>query len=229
MSQVAHPSGRVVVTGVGAVTPLGTGVETFWSRLTAGESGIGPITLFDVSEYPTRIAGEVKDFNAEDWLDRKEARRIDRFIAFAVASARMALDDSGLPISDADIAKKTGVLVGSGIGGLTFLGEQVRRLHEGGPSKVSPFLVPYMIPDNAVVIPSVPLVVTGLPVTERPVGTDSPIEVTVPEPPGVANAPYIAVTTTPTSGATTKSNVPVEGSVSVQSLDTPCVWSWPSA
>lgn len=149
MSQVAHPSGRVVVTGVGAVTPLGTGVETFWSRLTAGESGIGPITLFDVKDYPTRIAGEVKDFNAEDWLDRKEARRIDRFIAFAVASARMALEDSGLPTTDKEVAQKTGVLIGSGIGGLTFMGEQFRRLYEGGPSKVSPFLVPYMIPDMA--------------------------------------------------------------------------------
>lgn len=149
MSQNAHPSGRVVVTGVGAVTPLGTGVETFWSRLTAGESGIAPISLFDVSDYPTRIAGEVKDFNAEDWLDRKEARRIDRFIAFAVATAKMALDDSGLPYSDTEIGKKTGVLIGSGIGGLTFMGEQFRRLFDGGPSKVSPFLVPYMIPDMA--------------------------------------------------------------------------------
>jgi len=149
MSQNAHPSGRVVVTGVGAITPLGTGVETFWSRLIAGESGIAPISLFDVSDYPTRIAGEVTDFNAEDWLDRKEARRIDRFIAFAVATARMALDDSGLPTSEEEIAKKTGVLIGSGIGGLTFMGEQFRRLYEGGPSKVSPFLVPYMIPDMA--------------------------------------------------------------------------------
>jgi 3-oxoacyl-[acyl-carrier-protein] synthase II len=149
MSELARPSGRVVVTGIGVVTPLGTGVEAFWSRLIAGESGIAPISLFDVGDYPTRIAGEVKDFNAEDWLDRKEARRIDRFIAFAVASARMALDDSGLPTSDPDIATNTGVLIGSGIGGLTFLGEQFRRLAEGGPSKVSPFLVPYMIPDMA--------------------------------------------------------------------------------
>lgn len=149
MSQVARPSGRVVITGVGAVTPLGTGVENFWSRLIAGESGIAPITLFDVSDFPTRIAGEVKDFNAEDWLDRKEARRIDRFIAFAVASARMALDDSGLPTTEKEIGDKTGVLIGSGIGGLTFLSEQFKRLLDGGPSKVSPFLVPYMIPDMA--------------------------------------------------------------------------------
>lgn len=149
MGQVANPSGRVVITGIGAVTPLGVGVETFWENLLAGQSGIGPITLFDVSDYPTRIAGEVKDFHAEDWLDRKEARRIDRFIAFAVASAKMAIEDSGLPTSDREVATKTGVIIGSGIGGLTFLGDQFRRLLDGGVSKVSPFLVPYMIPDMA--------------------------------------------------------------------------------
>jgi len=143
------PSGRVVVTGVGAVTPLGTGVDLFWSRLIKGENGIGPITLFDVTEYPTRIAGEVKDFVAEDWLDKKEARRIDRFIAFAAAASRMALDDACFPSDDEDLKLDTGVLIGSGIGGLTFMGEQTRRLYESGPSKISPFLVPYMIPDMA--------------------------------------------------------------------------------
>ncbi len=113
----------------------------------AGESGIDRITLMDVSEYTTQIAGEVKDFNAEDWLDKKEARRIDRFIAFGVAAATMALQDSGI---DKDpIADDFGVLIGSGIGGLTYLGEQHRRQIEGGPGKVSPFLVPYMIPDMA--------------------------------------------------------------------------------
>lgn len=147
MSEWPQPSGRVVVTGVGAVTPLGTGIQTFWPRILAGESGIGPITLLDASEFPTRIAGEVKDFNGEDWLDKKDARRIDRFIAFAEAAAKMALDDSGLDTTkDAD---HIGCLIGSGIGGLTFLGEQFRRLIESGPSKVSPFLVPYMIPDMA--------------------------------------------------------------------------------
>lgn len=141
------PSGRVVITGVGAVTPLGTGVDVFWPRMLAGESGIDRITLMDASEYTTQIAGEVKDFVAEDWLDKKEARRIDRFIAFAVAAATMALNDSGI---DKDpIAEDFGVLIGSGIGGLTYLGEQHRRQIEGGPSKVSPFLVPYMIPDMA--------------------------------------------------------------------------------
>lgn len=148
MSTTFRPSGRVVVTGIGAITPLGTGIDVFWPRLISGESGIGPISCIDPSDYSTRIAGEVRDFRAEDWLDAKEARRVDRFIAFAVAGATMALNDANFP-DDADAKIGTGVLIGSGIGGLTFLGEQVRRLFESGPSKVSPFLVPYMIPDMA--------------------------------------------------------------------------------
>lgn len=147
MSIWPRPSGRVVITGVGAVTPLGTGVSKSWEQLTSGISAAAPITHFDVSEYSTRIAAEVKDFNAEDWMDKKDARRIDRFIAFAAASANMAMADSGLDV--APVAEHVGALIGSGIGGLTFLGEQYRRLVEGGPSKVSPFLVPYMIPDMA--------------------------------------------------------------------------------
>lgn len=148
MSDWPRPSGRVVVTGIGAVTPLATGVEPFWQKLLAGESGVDRISLMDASAFSTQIAAEVKDFEPEDWLDRKEARRIDRFISFAVASASMALSDSGLK-AEGELAHHVGVLIGSGIGGLTFLGEQVRRLFEGGPSKVSPFLVPYMIPDMA--------------------------------------------------------------------------------
>lgn len=141
-------SGRVVVTGVGAVTPLGTGVDVFWPRMLAGENGVAPITLLDASEYTTRIAAEVKDFNPEDWLDRKEARRIDRFIQFAVAAAAMAMKDCGMTPSKEE-AEDFGVCIGSGIGGLTYLGEQHRRQILDGPSKVSPFLVPYMIPDMA--------------------------------------------------------------------------------
>ncbi|CAN5471243.1 beta-ketoacyl-ACP synthase II [soil metagenome] len=143
-----EPSGRVVVTGLGAVTPLGTGVDLSWSRLIAGDNGVGPITLLDATDYSTRIAAEVKDFNAEDWLDKKEARRIDRFIAFAVAAGTMALKDCGVELTD-ELRDDFGVLIGSGIGGLTYLGEQHRRQIEGGPGKVSPFLVPYMIPDMA--------------------------------------------------------------------------------
>ena len=147
MRDLPRPSGRVVVTGVGAVTPLGTGVDVFWPRLVAGESGIDRISLIDPSDFTTQIAAEVKDFNPEDWMDRKDARRVDRFITFALGGAKMALDDSGLDTEP--WAEHIGVLIGSGIGGLTFLGEQFRRLMDGGPSKVSPFLVPYMIPDMA--------------------------------------------------------------------------------
>jgi 3-oxoacyl-[acyl-carrier-protein] synthase II len=145
---MSAPSGRVVVTGIGAVTPLGTGVDVFWPRMLAGENGIGRVTHLDPSDYTTQIAGEVKDFNPENWLDKKEARRIDRFIAFAEASASMALADSGIELTD-ELKDEFGVLIGSGIGGLTFLAEQHRRQIEGGPGRVSPFLVPYMIPDMA--------------------------------------------------------------------------------
>lgn len=147
MNEMPRPSGRVVVTGIGAVTPLGIGVDKFWPRLLAGCSGITRMSLLDPSRFATQIAGEVKDFNAEDWVDKKEARRMDRFIPFAVASATMALQDSG--IDYASIADDFGVLIGSGIGGLTFLGEQYRRMIQEESSKVSPFLVPYMIPDMA--------------------------------------------------------------------------------
>lgn len=149
MTEQPRPSGRVVVTGIGAVTPLGTGVDTFWPRLIAGESAVDRISLIEnIQDFATQIAAQVTDFNPEDWLDKKEARRMDRFLPFAAASAAMALKDSNLPL-DEESRLQTGVLIGSGIGGLTFLGEQIRRLIEFGPSKVSPFLVPYMIPDMA--------------------------------------------------------------------------------
>ncbi len=148
MSDQPVPSGRVVVTGMGAVTPLATGIENFWPKMLAGENGAGPVTHLDPTDYATRIAAEVKDFNAEDWLEKKEARRIDRFISFAVASATMALKDSGIVLTD-DLRENFGVMIGSGIGGLTLMGEQHRRQVEFGPGKVTPFLVPYMIPDMA--------------------------------------------------------------------------------
>ncbi len=148
MSLPFEPCGRVVVTGLGAITPLGNSVSEFWPRLIAGESGVGPITLMDASEYPTKIAAEVKGFDAELYLEKKEARRVDRFICFAAGAAQMALDDAGFP-KDEDTKVETGVLIGSGIGGLTFMSEQTEKLWSGGPSRVSPFLVPYMIPDMA--------------------------------------------------------------------------------
>lgn len=148
MIETFRPSGRVVVTGMGAITPLGNSIETFWPRLIAGESGIERITLVEAEKFTTQIAGEVRGFNAEDWLDPKEAKRVDRFIAFAAAGSIMALNDACFK-PERDVAEHVGVLIGSGIGGLTTMTEQFHRLYEGGPSRVSPFLVPYMIPDMA--------------------------------------------------------------------------------
>ncbi|MBN8689383.1 MAG: beta-ketoacyl-ACP synthase II [Armatimonadetes bacterium] len=148
MNPEYRPSGRVVVTGIGLVTALGTGVEKSWTRLVAGENPVDFVKSFDVSEYSTRFAAEVTDFDASEWMEGKEARRIDPFIAYAVSGAAQALKDSGLVVDDSN-REDIGVLIGAGIGGLGFLGAQHRRLVESGPSKVSPFLVPYMIPDMA--------------------------------------------------------------------------------
>ncbi|KWX07484.1 3-oxoacyl-ACP synthase [Hydrogenibacillus schlegelii] len=135
---------RVVITGLGVVTPIGNDVETFWNNLVAGRSGVGPITAFDASDFPTRIAAEVKGFDPEAYMDKKEARRVDRFIQFAGAATRMALEGAGLKITP-DIAERVGVIIGSGIGGLATLEENTRALLERGPRRVSPFLVPMMI------------------------------------------------------------------------------------
>ncbi len=144
---MAHPpSGRVVVTGLGAVTPLGLSVEDTWQGIVAGRSGIDRITQIDPSPYTTQIAGEVKDFDATQWMDRKEARRVDRVIAFAVASAAQALKDSGL-VFDEELRDETGVYIGSGVGGLWTMQEQTHNLYEKGANKVSPFYIPYMIPN----------------------------------------------------------------------------------
>lgn len=149
MNLPSRPSGRVVVTGIGVVCPLGTGVDVFWPRMTAGENSIGPIESMDVTDYATRFAAEAKDFNAEDWLDKKEARKLDRFLSFAVAATRMALDDAKFPEESEELKDETGVLIGSGIGGLITMSENSRKLFTQGPDRVSPFLVPYMIPDMA--------------------------------------------------------------------------------
>jgi len=138
---------RVVVTGMGAVTPLGLGVDALWDGLIQGRSGVGPITQFDASAFSTRIAAEVKEFDPTDYMDRKEARRMDRFAQFAVAGARMALEDAR--ISDNVDWERVGVLIGSGIGGIHTFEEQCRNLLEKGPDRVSPFFVPMMIPDIA--------------------------------------------------------------------------------
>lgn len=143
-----QPSGRVVITGTGLVTALGSGVERTWSRLLAGDNPVGPIQSFDVTDYTTRFAAEAHDFDPEAWLDKRDAKRVDRFIAFAVASAQQAMDESGLVVSD-DNRDQIGVLIGAGIGGLQMMGDQHRIQIEKGPGKISPFLVPFMIPDMA--------------------------------------------------------------------------------
>lgn len=139
---------RVVITGLGAVTPLGTGVDKFWEMLKAGKSGVSLITRFDASDYPTKIAAEVKDFNAEDFIDKKEARRMDRFTQYAVAGAKMAVEDSKLDTSAID-SERFGVILGCGIGGMDTLEDQFGVLFEKGHKRISPFFVPMMIGNMA--------------------------------------------------------------------------------
>lgn len=141
---------RVVVTGLGLVTPVGLNVEESWSALLAGVSGAGPITQFDASEHPVRFACEVKDFDPEDYMDRKEARRADRFLQFAMATAVQAAEQADLEgIMRATSPERVGVIVGSGIGGLTTLEDQHAKLLDRGPGRVSPFFIPMFIGDMA--------------------------------------------------------------------------------
>ncbi|MBE3587197.1 MAG: beta-ketoacyl-ACP synthase II [Thermoanaerobacteraceae bacterium] len=135
---------RVVVTGLGVISPVGTGVEPFWSNLTAGKSGVGLITRFDASAYSTRFAAEVKDFDPARYIDKKEARRMDRFTQFALAAAGMALEDAGLDLEQVD-RDRVGVILGSGIGGIETLEEQHQVLLTRGPGRISPFFIPMMI------------------------------------------------------------------------------------
>ncbi len=135
---------RVVVTGMGVVSPVGIGVEETWSSLVAGKSGIGPITLFDASTYPTRIAGEVKGLDATKFMDRKEVRRNDRFIHFALSAAQMAVQDSGLDMSKED-AERVGCIVGAGIGGLRTIEDEAVTLAQKGVRRIGPFFIPSLI------------------------------------------------------------------------------------
>jgi 3-oxoacyl-[acyl-carrier-protein] synthase II len=135
---------RVVVTGLGLVCPVGVGVEESWQALVAGKSGIGPITHYDASTYPTRIAGEVKGFEPEKFMDRKEVRRNDRFIQFALAAADMAVRDSGIDF-EKENPERVGVIVGSGMGGLATIEDTHKTLIERGVRKVSPFFIPAII------------------------------------------------------------------------------------
>lgn len=135
---------RVVVTGVGVVSPLGTGNAKNWEALTRGQSGIASITRFDASDMPVRIAGEVKDFNPEDYIEKKEVKKMDLFIQYAMGAAQLAMEDSGLVIDDTN-AERVGVLVGAGLGGLPTIERYHSALLEGGYKKISPFFIPMLI------------------------------------------------------------------------------------
>lgn len=137
---------RVVVTGLGVITAVGIGVDQFWKNIVNGVSGVDRITLMDTSNLEVKIGAEVKDFDPTEYMDRKEVKRADRFVHFAVAAAKMALADSGLEIN-ASNAENIGVVIGSGIGGMKTFEEQARTCFEKGPKRVSPFFIPMMIPD----------------------------------------------------------------------------------
>ncbi len=139
---------RVVVTGVGLVTPLGIGVEETWDALCAGRSGIDEITYFDAADYPTRIAGEVKNFNPEDWMSVKDAKRTEKFIAYAIAATRMAMKDSGLTIDQSN-ENRVGVITGCGLGGLQIMERTIVSVMTRGPKRVSPFFIPMLIGNMA--------------------------------------------------------------------------------
>jgi len=137
-------SRRVVVTGLGTVNPLGNSVKDFWQGIQEGRSGIGPISRFDTSDYVTKIAGEVKDFDPKNWMDRRDARKMDRFSQYAVAAALDAMKDAGL--SEDDVARdRIGVILGNGIGGFETIEDSYSQLFEKGPSRVPPMTIPKLI------------------------------------------------------------------------------------
>src|SRR5438094_6179577 len=135
---------RVVVTGIGLVSSLGIGTDANWAALTAGKSGVGPITKFDASQFATRIAGEVKGFDPLAFVEKKDVKKMDVFIQYAIAASQFAVDDAGLTISPED-APRTGVFIASGIGGFTTIEREHRALLKGGPRKISPFFIPSAI------------------------------------------------------------------------------------
>lgn len=140
---------RVVITGIGVVSPVGIGKDAFWNSLLKGKSGVSTITAFDPSDFPVKIAGEVKDFDAEKYVgDKKTVRHMDRNVQFAVAAARMAVEDAALDMEKED-AERVGTIIGTGIGGITTMEETVKRIETRGPAKVNPFAVPMMIANMA--------------------------------------------------------------------------------
>lgn len=135
---------RVVITGMGCITPIGNGIDKFWDSLIAGVSGINSITRFDTTNFPTQIAGEVKDFYPEEYIEKREVKRMDRFSQFAVAASKMAVAHGNLDL-DAIDKNRFGVILGSGIGGMETMEEQSKKLLEKGPGRISPFFIPMMI------------------------------------------------------------------------------------
>lgn len=151
---------RVVITGLGCISPLGNDVDTMWANLLTGKSGVGPITHYDASGYRSRIAAEVKGFDGAALFGGREARRMDRYTQFAVAAAQQAVQDAGLHIHDGN-RDRIGVIIGTGIGGLGTLFAQTQIFFERGPDRVSPFLVPMMLPDTAAGMTAIHLGVRG--------------------------------------------------------------------
>lgn len=139
---------RVVVTGIGAISPVGNSAEESWESVLAGKSGVGPLTRLDSEQFPVKVAAEVKDFDIEEYIPRKDARKMDRFTHYAIAASVMAMKDANLEL-EGDLALRTGVWIGSGIGGMETHEQQFRTFLEKGYRRVSPFFVPMMIPDMA--------------------------------------------------------------------------------
>lgn len=139
---------RAVITGMGVVSPVGNNLDDFWQSIITGQSGIGLVTRFDVSDLPTKVAGEVKDFEPTQWIDKKESRRMDRFTQFAVAAAKMAITDAGIDLEQID-KERAAAVIGCGIGGVTTFEEQKEVLMNKGAGRVSPFFVPMLISNMA--------------------------------------------------------------------------------
>ena len=139
---------RVVITGMGAITPVGNNVADSWNAVKNGQSGVGPLTRIDADKFNAKVAAQVKDFDIEQYISKKDARKMDRFTHYAIAAAKEAVDDAALEIND-DNAADIGVWLGSGIGGMETFEQQYKNLTEKGPRRVSPFFVPMMIPDMA--------------------------------------------------------------------------------
>jgi 3-oxoacyl-[acyl-carrier-protein] synthase II len=147
-NEVKWMKNRVVITGMGIVSPIGTGKDAFWAALSSGKSGVKPIEHFDITDFPTKIAATVPDFDASLYMDRKEAKRMDRFTQFAVAGAKMALQDSGVDLDSIDL-ERAGVSFSTGIGGMETIETQFRVVKEKGIGKMSPFYIPMMIANIA--------------------------------------------------------------------------------